>query len=97
MLIDTHAHLFCKDYHGRLDDLFKRAADAGVGAVIVPGLDLATSQQAIALAERYDQVWAAVGVHPHDVEKAPGDVLAQLESLAAHAKVVAIGETGLDF
>ncbi len=97
MLIDTHAHLFYKDYDGRLDDLFKRAADAGVGAIIVPGLDLKTSEQAIALAERYTQVWAAVGVHPHDIEKAPTDVLAQLESLATHDKVVAIGETGLDF
>ncbi|MEE9464332.1 MAG: TatD family hydrolase [Candidatus Neomarinimicrobiota bacterium] len=97
MLIDTHAHLFYKDYHGRLDDVFKRAADAGVGAVIVPGLDLPTSRQAVALAEQYDQVWAAVGVHPHDVEKAPANVLTELEALAANEKVVAIGETGLDF
>ncbi len=97
MLIDTHAHLFYKDYDGRLDDLFKRAADVGVGAVIVPGLDLATSQQAVALAEQYPQVWAAVGVHPHDVEMAPANIFTELEALATHAKVVAIGETGLDF
>ena len=97
MLIDTHAHLFYKDYDGRLDDLFKRASDAGVGAIIVPGLDLKTSGQAVALAEQYTQVWATVGIHPHDVDKAPSDVLTQLKSLAAHEKVVAIGETGLDF
>ncbi|MCK4577444.1 MAG: TatD family hydrolase [Candidatus Marinimicrobia bacterium] len=97
MLIDTHAHIFYKDYADSLDDVLKRAADAGVAAIICPGLDLETSEQSLKLADRYDQVWAAVGVHPHDAESAPDNTLQELERLAAHDKVVAIGETGLDF
>jgi len=77
--------------------MLKRAGEAGVGAVICVGLDLPTSQQAITIAETYPNVWAAVGVHPHDSREAPPDVLQRLEALAAHDRVVAIGETGLDY
>ena len=96
-LIDTHAHLFYKDYQDRLDDVLQRAEAAGVGAVICVGLDLPTSEQAIAIAETYPNVWAAVGVHPHEAGDAPPDTLKRLEALAVHDKVVAIGETGLDY
>ncbi len=96
-LIDTHAHLFSDEYKGRLDDVLQRAGEAGVAAVICVGLDLPTSEASIALAEAYPNVWAAVGVHPHDSQEAPPDILQQLEALAAHEKVVAIGETGLDY
>ena len=96
-LIDTHAHLFYDDYQGRLDEVLQRAGEAGVGAVICVGLDLPTSEQAITIAETYSNVWAAVGVHPHDAGDAPPDVLKRLDILAAHDRVVAIGETGLDY
>jgi TatD DNase family protein len=96
-LIDTHAHLFYKDYQDQLDEVLQRAEDAGVGAIICVGLDLATSEASVALAERHPNIWATVGVHPHDVKDAPADILKQLESLAGHEKVVAIGETGLDY
>ncbi|MFB0516698.1 MAG: TatD family hydrolase [Candidatus Neomarinimicrobiota bacterium] len=96
-LIDTHAHLFAEDYQDNLEEVLQRAADAGVAAVICVGLDLPTSRQAVAIAERYPQVWAAVGVHPHDARDAPPEILKRLESLAVHHKVVAIGETGLDY
>ncbi len=96
-LIDTHAHLFAEEYQGRLDEVLQRAEEAGVTAVICIGLDLPTSQQAITIAETYPNVWAAVGVHPHDAGDAPPDILQRLEALAAHEKVVAIGETGLDY
>ena len=96
-LIDTHAHLFAEEYRDRLDDVLKRAGEAGVAAVICVGLDLPTSEQAVTIAETYPNVWAAVGVHPHDSREAPPDVLHRLEALASHEKVVAIGETGLDY
>ncbi|MBA7662056.1 MAG: YchF/TatD family DNA exonuclease [Calditrichaeota bacterium] len=97
MLIDTHAHLFHKDYEGWLDEVLQRAEEAGVAAVICVGLDLPTSEQAIAIAETYPNIWATVGWHPHDAKDAPPDVLKRLETLAAHKKVVAIGEMGLDY
>lgn len=96
-LIDTHAHLFCDDYKGRLDEILQRAEEAGVAAVICVGLDLPTSEQAVTIAETYPGVWAAVGIHPHESQEAPPDVLQRLEELAAHDRVVAIGETGLDY
>ncbi|MFC1543148.1 TatD family hydrolase [Candidatus Neomarinimicrobiota bacterium] len=96
-LIDTHAHLFAEEYQDKLDKVLQRAGEAGVAAVICVGLDLSTSEQSIALAEAYTNVWAAVGVHPHDAIDAPGNVMQELETLAAHEKVVAIGETGLDY
>ncbi len=96
-LIDTHAHLFYKDYQDRLDEVLQRAGEAGVGTVICAGLDLPTSEQAITIAETYPNVWAAVGVHPHEAADAPPDALQRLEALAAHGNVVAIGETGLDY
>jgi TatD DNase family protein len=96
-LIDTHAHLFYKDFKDQLDDILQRAEAAGVESIICVGLDLPTSEQAIILAEKYPQLWAAVGVHPHDAVDAPADAMEQLEALASHEKAVAIGETGLDY
>jgi TatD DNase family protein len=96
-LIDTHAHLFYKDYRDHLDDVLQRAEEVGVESIICVGLDLPTSEQAIALAEKYPQLWATVGVHPHDAIDVPADAMEQLEALTAHEKVVAIGETGLDY
>ena len=62
-LIDTHAHLFAEEYQDSLDDVLQRAAEAGVAAIICVGLDLPTSEQAVALADIYPNIWAAVGVH----------------------------------
>ena len=97
MLIDTHAHLFYKDYRERLDEVLERAAEAGVGSIICVGLDLATSGQAIALAEAHPNLWATVGIHPHEVKDTPDDYLDRLKALASHGKVVALGEMGLDY
>ncbi|GIW08702.1 MAG: hypothetical protein KatS3mg060_3507 [Dehalococcoidia bacterium] len=96
MLVDAHAHLDDAQY----DDVaavVERAAEAGVGAIISCGVDVASSRATLALAERFPIVWAAVGIHPNETARAePGD-LAELRRLAAHPKVVAIGEIGLDF
>lgn len=96
-LVDTHAHLGYPEFAEELPEIVKRAADAGVTRIITIGVDLARSEQAIALAERFEGVYAAVGVHPTEAEQAPRDVTDALRKLAAHPKVVAIGETGYDF
>lgn len=97
MFIDSHAHLFFKDYKNDLDDVIKRAKNAGVAYIICPGTDLHTSKQSVALAEKYDMVYAAVGFHPHDAKEADPKILEEIERLSNHQKVVAIGEIGLDY
>jgi TatD DNase family protein len=96
-LFDTHAHLHFPDFAGDLDAVLERARAAGVRRMLTIGTDVPTSHAAVALAEREPDVWAAVGVHPHEAASADAAALAEIERLAAHARVVAIGETGLDF
>ena len=69
----------------------------GVDYIIVPATDLKTAQEAIALAEKYEQVYATVGIHPHDTKDWNETLIPQIEELAKHPKVVAIGEIGLDY
>ncbi len=97
MFIDTHAHLFYKNFEGEVDQIIQRANQAGVDFIVVPGTDLATSRQAIELANKYDCVYAAVGIHPHDSKDWNGTIISELEELAKKKKVVAIGEIGLDY
>ena len=97
MFIDSHAHLFFKDFENDLDEVIQRARDAGVTAIINPGTDLPTSRRSVELAEKYEMIYACVGFHPHDASKADDASLAEIEELAAHPKVVAIGEIGLDY
>jgi TatD DNase family protein len=96
-LFDTHAHLHFPDFADDLDDVMTRARAAGVGGILTVGTDAATSRAAIEIAEREPDVWATVGVHPHDAEGADAAVLAEIERLAAATRVVAVGEIGLDF
>ena len=97
MFIDSHAHLFFKDFKDDLDDVIKRAQEAGVDYIVNPGTDLETSRQSIELAERFEMVYACVGFHPHDASKADGKSLEEIEQLSLHPKVVGIGEIGLDY
>ncbi len=97
MLIDTHAHLDFPDFADDLDAILGRATEAGVTRVITIGTGLASSQRAIAIAEKYPRVHAVVGIHPGNVAEEPADFLPALRELAAHPKVAAIGETGLDY
>lgn len=97
MLIDTHAHLDFDDFDLDRDEVVQRAEKAGVSFIINPGCDLATSKKAIELSETYDSLYAAVGIHPNSTSDAsPVDNL-KIANLAGHARVVAVGETGLDF
>jgi len=96
-LVDTHCHLTLPDFEGDLDQVLERAFDHGVGKIVVPGIDLESSRKAVDLAIRFQEVFAAVGVHPNEADRwEPGDAL-QLRRLAAHERVVAIGEIGLDY
>ncbi|MGE5212839.1 MAG: TatD family hydrolase [Nitrospirota bacterium] len=97
MLIDTHAHLDFPDFENDLEDVLRRAEDVDVRRVITIGTSIESSRRAIKLAERYPSVYAAIGVHPSYVEEAPDDVITPLRELAQNSRVVAIGETGLDY
>ena len=96
-LIDTHCHLQWEKFNQDLDEVVDRALHAGVSKMITLATDLRTSHQVIELSEKYPPVYAAVGIHPTDAVKAGPDDLKEIEELAQHLKVVAIGETGMDF
>jgi TatD DNase family protein len=96
-LFDTHAHLHFPDFAPDFDDVMRRAREAGVRQMVTIGTDPETSRAAVAIAEQDPQVWAAVGLHPHDAESGEEALYAELERLAASPRVVAIGEMGLDF
>jgi TatD DNase family protein len=97
MLVDTHAHLDDARFDSDREAVVARAQDAGVAFIINPGADLDSSRRAVALAEKFTRVYAAVGVHPHDAASLSDKTFAALRTLAAHPRVVAIGEIGLDF
>ena len=97
MLIDTHAHLDFPDFASDLKDVLRRANDADVTRIITIGTSLESSRRAIELAEKHPAVFAAIGVHPTSVEEAEDDVITPLRELAKKPRVVAIGETGLDY
>ncbi len=97
MLIDTHAHLDYPDFADDLEGVIARAQEAGVTRIITIGTGIESSRRAVALAERFPNVFAVVGVHPTNVLDEPGDFLPALRELVRHPKVAAIGETGLDY
>ena len=97
MFFDTHAHLDYPDYASDLTEVIERARGAGIDRMITIGTDLESSRRAVGLAERFDCIFAAVGWHPSDASAAPADVKSPLREIATHPKVVAIGETGLDY
>jgi TatD DNase family protein len=96
-LVDSHCHLNLPEVEEDLPGMMGRAADAGVEAVVVPGIDLASSRKAVEMAQRWPGVYAAVGVHPHHAASWSTTVQAEMRALARSPRVVAIGETGLDF
>ena len=97
MLFDTHAHYDSRQFDADRDQVLSALPGQGVGLVVNPGCDLDSSRQAIGIAERYPFVYAAVGVHPEDCAGWQDTDVDELRSLAAHPKVVAIGEIGLDY
>lgn len=98
VLTDTHAHLDFPEFEGQLDAVIARAREAGVHLIITIGIGRESCRKSIAIAEKYDHVFAVVGLHPCNVLD-PGamDFLEELPALARHPKVVALGETGMDY
>lgn len=98
MLTDTHAHLDFPEFGGNLDAVLARAREAGVHRIITVGIDRESCRKSLAIAGRYDNVYAVVGLHPCNVlDEGAMDFLEELPALAKHPKVVAIGETGMDY
>jgi TatD DNase family protein len=96
-IIDSHAHLQFEEFAAELNGVLARAEGAGLEAIINVGTDLASSRDAVALADRFPQLYAAVGLHPHEAATFTVEMGEALAGLARHPKVVAIGETGLDY
>lgn len=97
MLVDSHAHLDMPPFASDLDEVLERARQAKVENIITIGCDLESSRIAISLSERYPEVFATVGFHPHEAAKMRDGDLGEMAKLCQHPKVVAIGEIGLDF
>jgi len=97
MLVDTHCHLDFPQFDADRDAVIRRAVEAGVSCLVNIGSTLGSSGAACELAAKYSQVHAGVGVHPHEADGFNQDAEDQLRELALRNKVVAIGETGLDF
>jgi TatD DNase family protein len=97
MLVDSHCHLQDSQFEADRGEVLDRARQAGVSAFVVIGTDLESSWRAVDLADSHSDVYAAVGVHPHDAKDLDGRTLGALERLADSPKVVAIGEIGLDY
>ena len=96
-LIDTHAHLYYDQMYNNLDTVLDEATENGVTKIICIGTDLNTSKQSVEIANKYNNVYAAVGIHPHDSKDVTKDYLKDLEALALSSKkVVAVGEIGID-
>ena len=96
-LIDTHTHLDFDRFDGERDAVIDRARDENVKAMLTIGVDYKTSVAAVKIAEEYTNVFAAVGVHPHDAKSMTDEHFADLRDMLSHPKVVAIGEVGLDY
>ena len=96
-IIDTHAHLDADEFGADCDAIIARAIEVGVNRIITAGTSLASSEKVIVLAERYPQVFAAVGIHPQEIAGVRKEDISRIAELAKHPKVVALGEIGLDF
>ncbi|MEM7802203.1 MAG: TatD family hydrolase, partial [Chloroflexota bacterium] len=97
MLIDTHCHLDFDRYNEDRNDVVQRALDAGVERIIIPAVDLGKIEGVLKIADQFKEVFAAVGIHPNSTAALPDNWLYEVEDLADHPKVLAIGEIGLDY
>jgi len=102
-MFDTHCHLNFSRFKKNVEEVIKNAHAAGVKYITIPGTDIESSQKAVEIAEKYEGIYAAVGIHPHHVYEMTGHLndiyhlsIAELEELISHPKVVAVGEIGLD-
>lgn len=96
-IFDTHAHYMKSDFGDELDSILESMPERGVERILAIGVDIPSSEEEIALAEKYPFVYAAAGIHPEYAAEVPGNWESELERLLAHEKVVALGEIGLDY
>ncbi|MCW5750837.1 MAG: TatD family hydrolase [Alphaproteobacteria bacterium] len=97
MLVDSHCHLDFPEFADELDQIVARAGAAGIGSLVTICTKVSEFGRVRAIAERYENVWCSVGIHPHEAGTEPALDAERLVALARHAKVVGIGETGLDY
>jgi TatD DNase family protein len=97
MLVDSHCHLQDKKFKSDVDAVITRAREAGVTAMVTIGYDMASSRHGIEIADSYEDVYATIGVHPHDAKDVRQKDIDELAKMADSAKVVGIGEIGYDF
>jgi TatD DNase family protein len=97
MFIDTHSHLFYPNFAEDLDDVIKNAKEASVDFIIVPATDIKTAKDVIALTKKYENIYGAVGIHPHETKDWNDSLIDEIRELASNKKIVAIGEIGLDY
>lgn len=95
-LVDSHCHLDMSAYGEECQEVIARAQAAGVQTIFTVGIDLASSRAAVDLADRYDNIYATVGIHPHHSQEADEAAYAALRELAGHQKVIGYGEIGID-
>ena len=97
MFIDSHAHIQLDRFDSDRSAVIERAKNSQVSIILVVGFDISTSHLAVELADRYDHIYATVGLHPHDAKRFTPQTLREIALLAEHPKVVALGEMGLDY
>lgn len=97
MIIDTHAHLFYEEIKKEIDEVIERAKQQSIEKIIVPAIDIETSEEILKMADDHEMIFAAVGFHPSEITKKELSDVKTIEELTSHKKVVAIGEIGLDY
>jgi TatD DNase family protein len=97
LFVDSHAHLQDEKFREDLDEVIREALESGIEKILAPGTDLKDSKTGTELAEKYDSVYAAVGIHPHLAANIEPDSIEKIEDLLKRQKVIAIGEIGLDY
>ena len=97
MFIDTHAHLFYPNFEEDLYQVISRAQESDIDYILVPATDLKTAEQVVELTEKYEMIYGAVGIHPHDTKNWTSSLISKIEKLAKNKKIVAIGEIRLDY
>ncbi len=97
MLIDTHAHLTDEKFEGEVENIISAFPQFNIESVVTVGCDMPSSQKSVELANKFERVFATVGIHPHDSENVVAKDYQVLEKLAQNSKVLAYGEIGLDY
>lgn len=97
MLVDSHCHLDFPDFEGEMEDVVRRAGNAGIGMMLTICTRISEFERIRAVADKFAHIYCSVGIHPHEADNEPAAGCARIVSLTGHPKVIGIGETGLDY